>query len=304
MAKAKTNTTGSNSVRVADPHSILGTGINMGVAQTVLDQLSSLNSKASEFNSGEMRSRELSYRFVGALCDAAHKMEDDAEFAVGLLNVQKKLGMLAKGVSSIKAVNPYLPLVRVADGAWETVVRNKRLNLVDMQWVPNRSNEKYAGVCRFAVDHDFSGDAMVEHFLSGNHFEVEDEEGEPVEVKATINAIIAYDRKIHNATGTRDVLNDDDWEGILGLKPIADVQFTERLMAALTLSEGGLGFLAYRVQGDRLFLLGDASDESGDGVHREFKNKWLTIRNRNKVAAMAADEPASLPQEYVKVVTE
>lgn len=295
MEDVKNNT--STSTITIDLKSALGmAGSGIQIPAAVRSVIENLNSGAFDMSAQALKARQVAYEFAARLCDAAIKMGNDDEFAQG---VQKVIdGLIRKRTTtneSAIATNPYLNLVRIADGEWVTRV-NPRTNTSSVSWEPNRSNEKFANVCRFATRNGYSGSDMLAHFTSGKAFEIPQPNGKIKSVKATINAVIAEDRH-QSSSGERKILDKDDWEAIMNLQPLAKVPFTNRLENALTLSEGGLAFVAVRVVGGELHVLGDSGIEDGNPVLRQFKKHRKVIRDRFSLVKNMVEAPAVLAEE-------
>ncbi|MCZ7936657.1 hypothetical protein [Agrobacterium salinitolerans] len=288
----------SNSTTPVDLKSAFGmVGDAINVSSAVRETIIGLNAEASNVVSVTLKARQVTYEFVARLCDAAVKMGQEDEFARG---VQKVIDALipkrTTSTESAISANPFLNLVRIADGEWVSRT-NPRTNTTTVTWEPNRSSEKFAGVCRFATRNGFSGADMLSHFMSGEEFVIPVEGKKVRKVKATINAIIAEDRH-QNSSAEREILDKDDWEAIMNLQPLAKVPFTNRLENALTLSEGGLAFIAVRVHGGELYLLGDSGIEDGNPVLRQFKKHRKVIRDRYHAVKGLAETPVTLAEEY------
>ncbi|POO56259.1 hypothetical protein [Agrobacterium rosae] len=303
MSVKKETTTNSENSQEISRSAFDHAGSGLEVPASVKGVISTLNTKAADIVDKELKARHVTYEYVAKLCDAAIKMGDENdEFTLGVQKIIDHLiGKPEKeswGGEGFRQPNPFLNLCRIADGAWGMKVLSVKAGTTRLTWMPNRSGEKFAGVCRFAVRNGFSGDEMLEHFLSGAPFILPMPTGEKKEIKATINAVIAEDR-LQNESEQRDILSAKDWKEIFDLKPIVTLPFTKRLNSALTLSEGGIGLCAVRVVGDQLYLLGDAGFEPGNPVLRQFKKHKGFLWEKRKVAMQLEDEVMTLPEEYL-----
>lgn len=303
MSVKKETTTNSENSQEISRSAFDHNGSGLEVPASVKGVISTLNTKAADIVEKELKARHVTYEYVAKLCDAAIKMGDENdEFTLGVQKIIDHLiGKPEKeswNGEAFRQPNPFLNLCRIADGAWGMKVLSLKAGTSRLTWMPNRSGEKFAGVCRFAVRNGFSGDEMLKHFLSGAPFILPGPTGENREIKATINAVIAEDR-LQNQSEQRDILSKLDWEHIFNLKPIVTLPFTKRLNSALTLSEGGLALCAVRVVGDQLYLLGDAGIESGNPVLRLLKKQKGSLFSKQQSAMRVEDEVMTLPEEYL-----
>lgn len=265
----------------------------LDLASPVRKTLSDLNIHADTVFDLEVKTRHVTYVYVAALVDAAREFAGDAAVNAQMTDFFDALFGTPKN-SEIGA-NPYLRLVRAADGEWLTETNSR--NVVSYKWVPNRSSEKYAAVCRFAVDYGFTGSNLLDFFMGKEKISYS-YNGKSLEAEPTINGIIAADRQRYKTAG-RKVLDKSDWQTIDGLKPLVTIPYTEKLKEAFTLSEGGLGIASIRVIGNQLHIYGNAGKQDNE-VHRIFKQECGNISLAYYKASQKSDEPATLDEALVR----
>jgi len=289
-----TNTSNSNEIEMQDFKDVFKHGnAGLNLDPSVRKLLSDLNVHANEVSTHELRTRQATYRYVAALVDAAGRFASDKTVRDTMVAFFDFL--FGKPKDGEDGANPFLRLVRAADGEWLTEINSQGES--SQKWAPNRSGEKYAAVCRFAIDYGFTGNQLLDLFggkkpISYTH------NGTTKNIDPTINAIIAADSARYKVAN-RAVLDNADWRKIKSLKPIATLPYTEKLKAAFTLSEGGLGLASIAVVGNELYLLGDAGKE-GNEVHRIFKKEYENLQNAYFKASKLSDDPATLDEALVR----
>jgi len=275
-------------------HSVSGLEVAPSAKQVIVE----LNEQAAGLVYDESKFRDATYRYVAKLTDVARSlMDENSVLRKEFIKLFDALFGREKFEEGLKSNNPYLMLVRAADGKWETKKDDKGLETT--KWVPNRSSEKYSHVCRFAIDFNLTGETLLAHFQNRNPINIVRNEAK-VEVKPTINDIIKADRDIH-FTGTREVMDDREWKSVLELTPLATVPFTEQIKTAIKFSEGYLGVALVRVKDGELEIVGDAGKEGND-VLNLFKKQRYTVSETNSKALRQSLEVAELDPALVRDV--
>lgn len=287
-------TSNSNEFEMQDFKDVFKHGqAGLDLDESVRKLLSDLNAHANEVSSHELRTRQATYRYVASLVDAAWEFANNEAVRGTMIAFFDTLFGSPKEPET--GANPFLRLVRAADGEWLMVTNAK--GDVSYRWTPNRSGEKYAAVCRFAIDYGFTGTQLL-NLLGGTERISYTLNEKTKEIEPTINAIIAADRERYKVAN-RAVLDNGDWRKIKSLKPIATLPYTEKLKAAFTLSEGGLGLASIAVVGSQIYILGDAGKE-GNEVHRIFKKEYDNLQNTYYKASKLSDDPATLEEALVR----
>jgi len=293
MASVK-NETNSTEVSINDLKSVFhGTKVKM--SDKAREIISNLNSVASDITSSQFSVRSFTYAYVAELIDAAHEFAEGGEVTSQLLALFEALKLPAPDMRVAgKHANPFLSLVRAADGEWISGLNGRGVPYT--VWKPNRSGEKYAAVCRFAVTNGFTGSDL--HALLGGKEDIEiTYKGEDHKIKPTLNAIIAFDR-LQFPTEERAVLTTDDWRHINRLSALVEIPFTERMAHAFTLSEGALCEGLLMVRDGKLMLLG-SSGRIGNVVQRTFKERYTELDRAHAAAMRKPETPAEVPAEVL-----
>ncbi len=259
--------------------------------------ISKLNDHATKLFERELGVRDATFHYVSALVDCAHEYAKGEEVTTAFMQLYLKLfGKNALDNALANKSNPYNFLVRAADGEWLTIINSK--GTTSSKWSWNRSGEKYAAICRFAVLNNYSGKDVLEFLQNGDKEIPYKVKGKNEKAKPTINGIIAAD-KDQNPKPKRDVLKPKDWEAINSLKPIAEVEYTNQIKSAFTLSEGGLGMALVIVRNGKMEIIGDAGVE-GNPILRRFKEQREDLAQKQEFALKENTEVADLDEELVR----
>lgn len=258
--------------------------------------ITSLNTVATDITSSQFKVRDFTYAYVAKLADAAHEYTAKSDVAGQFNALYKSLRLPEpeKGDDD-RNVNPYLNLVRAADGEWVSGTNGRGEPFT--AWKHNRSGEKYASACRFAVTNGFTGDELLA--LLGGKEEIEiTYMGQDHKIKPTLNAIIAFDR-LQFPTGEREIISNNEWIEINHLRPLFEVPFTEKMKSAFTTSEGAMtegalieGLLVVR---DGNLMVVGSSGRIGNVVQRVFKARYHELNRAYDFAMRKSDDLAELP---------
>lgn len=264
-----TITSNTNEIVTKDKKSVFTHGVfDLGADSSVRTSLSTLNSDAYEVHAQEASAYQATYKYVAALVDAAHDYKGKPNVAAEFNKVFATL--FGDPKDGDKETNPFLRLVRTADGAWDT--QKGRNGGFVVKWKPNRSGEKYAAVCRFAVTNGYTG-AKLLNLLGGKEKIEYSHNGETLKTDPTINGIIAADRK-QQEVATRAVLDTVQWGQITNLAPLASVEMTASMAEKFTNKEEGLALAAVIIRDGRLFIIGDSGKDDNE-VQRLFKKQFI-----------------------------
>ncbi len=284
------NTSNINETEAKDKKSLFTHGVfNLKSDSSVRTTLLNLNSNAYEVSAHELNARQATYRYVASLVDAANNYDSKPDVAAEFNTVFSDL--FGDPKESDQNANPYLRLVRAADGEWTT--EKGRNGGFIIKWKPNRSGEKYAAVCRFAVKNGYTGNDLL-MLLEGKQKIKYSHNGETLEAEPTINGIIAADRKQHQSA-PRAVLDSAQLIKIKNLAPLASIQMTAGMAALFTGKEEGLALATVMVSNGQLHIVGDSGKEANE-VHRLFKKQFIEP-NDNSTPSVSFPSSSEEPDE-------
>lgn len=285
------NTSNINETEAKAKKSLFTHGVfNLKPDSSVRSSLLNLNSNAYEVSAHELNARQATYRYVASLVDAANDYNSKSDVAAEFNSVFSDLfGDPKEGDQN---ANPYLRLVRAADGEWAT--EKGRNGGFIVKWKHNRSGEKYAAVCRFAVKNAYSGKDLLTLIESNRKIQFL-HNGETHFAEPTINGIVAADRKQHQSA-PRAVLDGAQMATIKNLAPLASIQMTAGMAALFAGKEEGLALATVVVSNGQLHIVGDSGKE-GNEVQRLFKKQFIEPKDNSTPTASIPS--ASIPSSSV-----
>lgn len=218
----------------------------------------------STLKGAEARGRKAMASMVAVFVEMGYAYLNDAKVTEALDAMCVKHGLtpvkLSEKADATKpAPNIFLPLVRMVDGDWETVVKDGKPvkdnnGDVRTKWVPNRSYEKYASVIRFFIHNGYESD-FVKDLLMGDA-PIGTIDGKSIE--PLITAIVQADTAQQNPNSReRKVWTAEAKFNAAKLKPIVTIPYTDAMKAAFTLSEDKYGSAIFRLGPKGLEILGD-----------------------------------------------